>query len=184
MPWFIDSIAISGIPWTQRCLDCLRNAHSGPRLQYVDDASFICEIEHGYLLLISALPADGKRTTIKTIIIPQHSGVPKPRLQKKVQGRVDEQVRRAIGALRQHKTTNTNLDFRHSAIRERLDKFDRHIYHHKAMERAAGKKINAAVRVTGHADVDLEAEAICSALESPARVSLCSTVGSAGNLDW
>lgn len=163
----------------------LLNATSAP-LQYVDDASFICAIEDGYNLLISALPADGKKTTIKITVIPRHNGIPRPRHPSILQRRVNEQIRSAIDILRQHRTTNTNLDFRQSAIRERLDKFDRHIYHHKAIEKAAGKKINTAARVTGHTDVDLEAEAICSSLERSevATTGLCSVAGSAGELEW
>lgn len=185
LPWFIDSAALSGTSWPQRCLSYISNAKTTP-LQYVDDASFICTIEDNYHLLISALPADGKKTIIKTTLIPrQHSGtciLPSNQLK----ARVNEQVRCAIETLRQHRTTNTNLDFRQSAIRERLDKFNRHIYHHKVMEKVAGKKVNAVARVTGQADVDVEAEAIVSALERPEveSLGLCSSLGSQGELEW
>lgn len=164
------------------------NAKTTP-LQYVDDASFICTIEDNYHLLISALPADGKKTVIKTTLIPRHILPTKPPRQQssiQLQTRVNEQIKCAIATLRQHRTTNTNLDFRQSAIRERLDKFNRHIYHHKAMEKVAGKKVNTAARVTGQADVDVEAEAICSALERPEveSLGLCSSLGSQGELEW
>lgn len=186
LPWFVDSRALSGISWPQRCLTYLFHAGSTPRLQYVDDASFICEIEHEYHLLVSALPADGKETVIKITVVPQHSGVPKAQRQGSLHKRVSGQVRSAIAALKQHRTTNTNLDFRQSAIRERLDKFNRHVYHHKTMEKVIGKKINAAARFTGHAEADLEAEAICSALEGPGHdtLGLCSVIGAEGDLEW
>lgn len=186
LPWFIDSAALSGTSWPRRCLSYLSNAKSTP-LQYVDDASFICTIKDNYHLLISALPADGRRTIIKTTLIPrQSSSSTRTVPNKQLQIRVNEQVRSAIKTLRQHRTTNTNLDFRQSAIRERLDKFNRHIYHHKAMEKVAGKKVNAAARVTGQADVDVEAEAICSALERPEieSLGLCSSLASQGELEW
>ncbi|KAJ4386448.1 hypothetical protein N0V93_009344 [Gnomoniopsis smithogilvyi] len=185
LPWFVDSAALSGISWTRRCLSYLLNTPA-TSLQYVDDASFICNIEDDYHLLVSALPADGKETIIKITAIPRHSGVPKPQQPSVLQSRVSEQIRSAIDTLRQHRTTDTNLDFRQSAIRERLDKFNRHIYHHKAMEKVAGKKVNAAKRVTGNADVDVEAEAICSALEisQVATVGFCSAIGSEGELEW
>lgn len=187
LPWFVDSIALSGTSLSQRCLSYLTNASPRPWLQYVDDASFICDADSDYHLLVSALPADGKKTVIKITVIPRHSGIPKLQQRRStLQLRVNDQVRSAIDALRQHRTTNTNLDFRQSAIRERLDKFNRHVYHHKAMEKVAGKKINAAVRVTGYADIDLEAEAICSALEGPGAdtLGLCSVAGSKEELQW
>lgn len=188
LPWFIDSMALSGASWPRRCLHYLFNAKTTTPLQYVDDASFICTIEDNmYHLLISALPADGKKTVIKTTLIPRHNSNPRgPRNSSLLKTRVNDQVRFAIETVRQHRRTNTNLDFRQSAIRERLDKFNRHIYHHKAMEKVAGKKINAAARVTGHAEVDVEAEAICSALERPEvdKLGLCSSIGSQGELEW
>lgn len=61
------------------------------------------------------------------------------------------------------------------------------------MEKAAGKKVNAAVRVTGHSDIDFEAERICSALEAEALAAddgmtttpMSSTVvGLEGELEW
>lgn len=82
-----------------------------------------------------------------------------------IQKRVNAEVQSAVVALQRHRTTNTNLDYRQSAIRERLDKFNRHVWHHRTMEKAAGKKINAAARVIGFASEDVEAEAICTALE-------------------
>lgn len=186
LPWFIDSSALSGTSWPRRCLSYLSNATSTP-LQYVDDASFICTIKHDYHLLISALPADGRRTIIKTTLIPRQSSSSTRTLpNKQLQTRVNEQVRSAIETLRQHRATNTNLDFRQSAIRERLDKFNRHIYHHKAMENVVGKKVNAAARVTGQADIDVEAEAICTALERSEveSLGLCSSLASQGELEW
>lgn len=185
-------MALSGTSWPRRCLNYFYNTQPTP-LQYVDDASFICTIKDNNLhLLISALPADGKKTIIKTTLIPrqqqqQHRGTRQPNSNNQLQIRVNEQLRYAIETLRQHRTTNTNLDFRQSAIRERLDKFNRHIYHHKAMEKVAGKKVNAAARVTGYADVDVEAEAICSALERPDvdnTLGLCLSIGSQGELEW
>lgn len=161
------------------------NAKTTP-LQYVDDASFICTIEDNHTLLISALPADGKKTIVKFTLIPRKYNSSRILPSNQLKIRVNEQVRCAIETLRQHRTTNTNLDFRQSAIRERLDKFNRHVYHHKAMEKVAGKKVNAAARVTGSADVDVEAEAICSALERPEvkTLGLCSALGSQEELEW
>lgn len=113
-----------------------------------------------------------------------------------VQKRVDTEIQSAITALQRHRTTNTNLDYRQSAIRERLDKFNRHVWHHKTLEKAAGKKINAAARVTGLVNQqDVEAEAICSALEGRAQAGEgagdvvasagCSSIGSlSGELEW
>lgn len=178
-------MTLSGLSLPQRCLTYFLTAKPAS-LQYVDDASFICDIENDYHLLVSALPADGKKTVIKMTVIPRHSGIPKPQRPTSLQHRVNEQIRSAIDTLRQHRTTNTNLDFRQSAIRERLDKFNRHIYHHKATEKVAGKKVNAAARVTGYAAIDLEAEAICSALEGPGldSLALCSVLGSEGELEW
>lgn len=130
---------------------------------------------------------DVKRTVIKMTAIPQTGEAPNARDRERVQRRVGAEIASAMDHLRQHRTANTNLDFRQSAIRERLDKFNRHIYHHKAMEKAAGKKVNAAVRVTGYSDIDVEAERVCSALEGLAAdvtTTPSTLVGLEGELEW
>lgn len=158
----------------------------------MDDASFICDVAGKYNLLVSALPKNDKRTVVRMTMIPQ--SIPKQQCEGPRNGRtaaavhqllcatssckrypktatdfsreqVNAEIRSAIAALQRHRTTNTNLDYRQSAIRERLDKFNRHVWHHKALEKAAGKRINAVARVTGFSSEDVEAEAICDALE-------------------
>lgn len=184
MPWFVDPMI--GFSWFQRCVSYVLDMKFGTRLQYVDDASFICDAKDKYHLLVSALPMDDKRTVIKITAIPRQSEIPPSCDRERIKNRVNAEITSAIDTLRQHRTTNTNLDFRQSAIRERLDKFNRHVYHHQAMEKAAGKKINAAVRATGHSNVDVEAEAICSALEGlrTETTSMCSSIEQEGELEW
>lgn len=218
LPWFINPSSFPGLSRPRRFLNHVWSTTAGTRLQYVDDASFICDVAGKYHLLVSALPKDSKRTTIRTTLIPQcqHQGQPGPEegpsptttiaasssslyhllswsaasiirrrrhegrdKTKQVQvdlvrKRVNSEVESAIAALQRHRTTSTNLDFRQSAIRERLDKFNRHVWHHKTLEKAAGRKINAAARGPsgggggggGASGQDMEeAEAICSLLE-------------------
>lgn len=189
-----------GLSPLQRFFAYVSDVKSGGtrRLQYVDDASFLCGGGGGggaddrYHLLVSALPTDGRRTTIKITAVPrQGEETPPPpsrdhHRRRGVRSRVDAEIAAAVDALGRHRTTSANLDFRQSAIRERLDKFDRHVYHHRAMEKAAGRKINVAARVTGRSEVDVQAEAICSALEGlgSEATSLCSSVGLGGELEW
>lgn len=132
----------------------------------MDDASFICNLKGGGRLLISALPSDGAKSLIKCNYVAEPG---RPALSS-VQDLVERETRATALILKQLQTTTTNLDFRQSAVRERLDKFARHIDHHKRMEKVAGKKINPVLRATGHAAVDVEAEAICTALEAMERL--------------
>lgn len=133
-------------------------------------------------------------------------GRPRQEDRKVFQDRVNTEVRAATETLKRHRTTDTNLDFRQSAIRERLDKFNRHVWHHKTLEKAAGKRINVAARgVTmtttlgdggtgtgrrGSVFDDAEGEReVCNALDAPDMdsnmVSMCSVLGgSTGELEW
>lgn len=152
----------------------------------MDDASFICDIDNEYHLLVSALPAGGTKTVIRMTAILQEGVAGPPPPAEDLRRRVDAEIRAATEALRRQRTTGTNLDFRQSAIRERLDKFSRHIHHHRAAEKAAGRKINAAGRMEGAGDADMEAEAICSALEGlgPDAEPFCPVAGLDGELEW
>lgn len=195
LPWFIDPGSFSGASAPRRLLNYVLRPTANTRLQYVDDASFICDVQGKYHLLVSALPTDSKKTTIRATKIPQHSHRQQASGEEKtddhgIQKRVNAEIQSAVVALQRHRTTNTNLDYRQSAIRERLDKFNRHVWHHKTLEKAAGKKINVVARVTGFASEDVEAEAICSALERRlgARDSNmtpgCAIEDASGELEW
>lgn len=125
-------------------------------------------MEGRYHLLVSALPKDRKKTTIRATVILQQAraGEGDKTELTRIQKRVTSEIESAVAALQRHRTTSTNLDYRQSAIRERLDKFNRHVWHHRTLEKAAGKKIHAAARTTGFESKDVEADAICSALEA------------------
>lgn len=197
LPWFIDPSGFSDTSAPRRWLNyVLQPTANNTRLQYVDDASFICDVQGKYHLLVSALPKDSKKTTIRATKIPRHSHVQQhaPGEQNTdghgVQERVNAEIQSAVVALQRHRTTNTNLDYRQSAIRERLDKFNRHVWHQKTLEKVAGKKINVVARVTGFASEDVEAEAICSALErrlgarDPNMTPGCAMEDASGELEW
>lgn len=189
LPWFIDPANFSVLGPSRRLLHYIASSTAKTRLEYVDDASFICDVEGRYHLLVSALPKDSKKTTIRTTMIRQQAPS-EPKTEEGIQKRVHAEIQSAVVALQRQRTTNTNLDYRQSAIRERLDKFNRHVWHHRTLEKAAGKKINAVARVTGFAREDVEAEAICTTLEGRVgtdegnMMPACSMEGLSGELEW
>ncbi|ORY62458.1 Rieske [2Fe-2S] iron-sulfur domain-containing protein [Pseudomassariella vexata] len=163
LPWFLNPLRLTTSSWQHTLVKYLAEGpSSSPRLQYVDDTSFICCLGSGCFLLVSALPLDATNTVVKITYIAA-PGMSPP---SNMQNLVNIEITSALSMLKKHQPPNTNLDFRQSAIRERLDKFARHIDQHRRLEKAARRLINPAVRVTGHASEDREAEFVCNALEN------------------
>ncbi|XDG09669.1 hypothetical protein ABKA04_009284 [Annulohypoxylon sp. FPYF3050] len=163
LPWFIDPANFTGGMRGRKWLTSVLSHQ--PQLEYVDDASFICRLGNSGLLIISALPIGYGKTLVKNTFVPLSADNSQP---NDVQNLVNAEISRAV-----------------SVIRERLDKFARHIDHHRRLERVAGRKINAAVRVTGHDAIDEEAEALCNALSGNGNetTSMC-MMGQGGELEW
>ncbi|KAH8660142.1 Rieske [2Fe-2S] iron-sulfur domain-containing protein [Xylariales sp. PMI_506] len=131
------------------------------QLYYVDDGSFLCHFGRGAVLLLSALPTDGTRTLIKCSFLTANTK-PQP---NDIRSNVDTEIIRGITAAKRYQSVTGSLDYRRSAVRERLDKVSRHISQHRALELAAGELISPSARVTASSCIDLEAEAICKALD-------------------
>lgn len=180
LPWFIDPANFTGGMRGRKWLTSVLSHQ--PQLEYVDDASFICRLGNSGLLIVSALPVGYGKTLVKNTFVPLGADNSQP---NDVQNLVNAEISRAAVSLKKDMKASTLLDFRQSVIRERLDKFARHIDHHRRLERVAGRKINAAVRVTGHDDIDEEAEALCNALSGNGNetTSMC-MMGQGGELEW
>ncbi|KAI2472945.1 Rieske [2Fe-2S] iron-sulfur domain-containing protein [Annulohypoxylon bovei var. microspora] len=180
LPWFIDPVNFTGKMRGRKWLAHTLNYQ--PQLEYVDDGSFICRLGNRGLLIVSALPVGYNKTLVKNTFVPLGPTGSQPH---DLQALVDAEISGAVARLKKDKKANTLLDFRQSAVRERLDKFARHIDHHRRLERVAGRKINAAVRVTGHDAIDEEAEALCNALggNENETASMC-MMEQGGELEW
>ncbi|KAH9903703.1 Rieske [2Fe-2S] iron-sulfur domain-containing protein [Xylariomycetidae sp. FL2044] len=180
LPWFIDPMNFCDMGLGQRCLTYVLNKQD-PHLEYVDDASFICHLGSGGFLVVSALPLGQKKTLVKSTFVP---GIDGPQT-KEFLSRVEREMRAAILRLNRNKEANTLLDLKQSAIRERLDKFSRHIDHQRRLESAAGRNVNVAVRVTGHDAIDEEAEALCDALSRNGKYATAACMmNQGGELEW
>ncbi|KAK8103647.1 uncharacterized protein PG998_010680, partial [Apiospora kogelbergensis] len=149
LPWFLNGDRILNCPWPKKALTYLWPTNR-PRLQYVDDASFICDMGDGDFLLISALPLTADKSIAKCTYLP--SAHPSPTTASldvrstHVEKLVREELFQAVAALQRHRMATTALDFQQSAVRERLDKFSRHVHQHRRGETRAGRKINPALR--------------------------------------
>jgi hypothetical protein len=115
-------------------------------------------------LIVSALPMGCDRTLVKCVYIDEgygtHAGTVKDLAVK--------EIKSTIATLRTLQQASTKLDFQQSAVRERLDKFTRHIIYHKRLEDVAGKEVNPVMRTTPSCKEDEEAQSLCSALENAA----------------
>ncbi|KAI1343237.1 Rieske [2Fe-2S] iron-sulfur domain-containing protein [Xylariaceae sp. FL0016] len=180
LPWFVDSTNFLSISKGKRCLAHILN-YPDPHLEYVDDASFICCLGQRGFLIVSALPLGHKKTIVKNTYVPGRETIGPDNMQLLV----EREIRAAVVRLKQNKKANTLLDLKQSAIRERLDKFSRHIDHQKRLERVAGRKINVAMRVTASDAIDEEAEAVCNTLSMlDSRTASGCTIEKGGGLDW
>ncbi|KAK8851037.1 iron-sulfur cluster-binding protein [Apiospora arundinis] len=174
LPWFLDGTRIMHHPWPKKALTYLWPANRLLHLQYVDDASFICDLGAGDFLLISAQPLTAYKSIAKCTYLPSphaiaaHSSpitmTPKhpsatdsstiapdnlTTYSIQVEKRVRDELTLAVTALRRHRMATTDLGFRQSVVRERLDKFSRHVHQHRRAETLAGRKINPALRRRG-----------------------------------
>ncbi|KAK7914027.1 hypothetical protein PG985_011730 [Apiospora marii] len=149
LPWFMNGTRFMKEPWPKKALTYLWSTPR-PHLQYVDDASFICDLGSGDHLLISALPLTAHKSVAKcTYLPPPFTSTPPDSLDVntiKLETQVRAELARAVAALQRHRMATTALDFRQSAVRERLDKFARHVHQHRRAETLAGRKINPALR--------------------------------------
>ncbi|KAK8016912.1 hypothetical protein PG993_015101 [Apiospora rasikravindrae] len=157
LPWFLDRARFVNHSWPKKALTYLYSSN-GLHLQYVDDASFICDLGAGDFLLISALPLTGHKSIAKCTYLP--STVASAALDANLNANnnnnknksimVEDLVRAELGAavasLQRHRMATTALDFQQSAVRERLDKFSRHVHQHRRAETLAGRKLNPALR--------------------------------------
>lgn len=106
-----------------------------------------------------------KKTMVKCSYITRDGNSPP----SDIKDRVNAEIISATTALKRYHMVNTNLDFRQSAVRERLDKCARHIDQHRRLELAVGKKVSPSTRKTANTIIDEEAEAICSSLDGLGR---------------
>ncbi|KAK8064563.1 iron-sulfur cluster-binding protein [Apiospora phragmitis] len=162
LPWFLDGTRFLHYRWSKKALTYLWSAHR-LHLQYVDDASFICDLGAGDFLLISALPLTAHKSLAKCTYLPPHrpnstttttttptSATISPNKDDNdvnIENIVRTELAAAVAALKRHRMASpTALDFQQSAVRERLDKFSRHVHSHGRAETLAGRKINPALR--------------------------------------
>ncbi|KAK8072894.1 ISP domain-containing protein [Apiospora saccharicola] len=64
----------------------------------------------------------------------------------RLENQVRDELGLAVAALQRHRMATTDLDYQQSAVRERLDKFSRHVHQHRRAETLVGRKINPALR--------------------------------------
>lgn len=147
LPWFLNGTRFLNHAWPKKALAYLCPT-ARPRLQYVDDASFICPLGAGDHLLVSALPRTAHQSVAKCTYLPSPAVSPDPGDGPiaQLERRVRDALALAVAALQRHRMPTTALGFRQSAVRERLDKFARHVHQHRRAEALAGRKINPALR--------------------------------------
>ncbi|KAK7961786.1 uncharacterized protein PG986_002611 [Apiospora aurea] len=147
LPWFLDGTRLMNCPWPKKTLSYLLSTNR-LHLQYVDDASFICDLGAGDFLLISAVPLTGNKSIAKCTYLPWTASTSGDLSAKasSLEALVRVELSAAVSALKHHRMATTALDFQQSAVRERLDKFSRHVHQHQRAETQAGRKLNPALR--------------------------------------
>ncbi|KAK7987158.1 ISP domain-containing protein, partial [Apiospora saccharicola] len=149
LPWFVNGASFMKQSWPNKALTYLGSSNR-LRLQYVDDASFICNLGAGDFLLISALPLTAHKSVAKCTYLPPPIAVasdpPVTAAVIRLENQVRDELGLAVAALQRHRMATTDLDYQQSAVRERLDKFSRHVHQHRRAETLVGRKINPALR--------------------------------------
>ncbi|KAK8121879.1 hypothetical protein PG984_010549, partial [Apiospora sp. TS-2023a] len=150
LPWFLNGASFMKQSWPKKALTYLWSSNR-LRPQYVDDASFICNLGAGDFLLISALPLTAHKSVAKCTYLPPPpiavaSDPPVNAAVIRLENQVRDELGLAVAALKRHRMATTDLDYQQSAVRERLDKFSRHVHQHRRAETLVGRKINPALR--------------------------------------
>ncbi|KAK6072580.1 Rieske domain-containing protein [Seiridium cupressi] len=180
LPWFMGTRKLHSIFWKERLIPT-REDSGKPQFYYVDDASFICELGKGSFLLISALPLSENKTKLRCIYT---VGGTKCTLTQ-LRDVANAEIWKAIASLRHYRPIGVSLDYRQSAIRERLDKLGRHVNQHRALELTSDRTINPSARANLTTCRDDEAESICATLvKAGPRAERGCLVSQQEDLEW